>query len=133
MIVADSDVLVDFLRGAEPAAARVAVELETTSFGTTAVNAFELRSGARTERQIRAVDELLGALTILPFGSREAQCAAKLRLDLERRGEGIGMADYLIAGACLARDAVLLTKNRKHFERVPGLKLGHLQLDEIVR
>jgi predicted nucleic acid-binding protein len=47
-------------------------------------------------------------------------------LKLEARGEGVGMADYLIAGICLARRATLLTKNRKHFERVPGLLLATL-------
>ena len=43
---------------------------------------------------------------------------------MEASGEGIGMADYLIEGICLARDAVLLTRSRKHFEKVPGLALG---------
>jgi tRNA(fMet)-specific endonuclease VapC len=126
MIIADTDVLIDFLRGRDPAAARVAIELGTGSFGTTAVNAFELRSGARSERQRRAVDELLEALTVVPLASQEATQAAALRLKLEAHGEGIGMADYLIAGICLARRATLLTKNRKHFERVPGLVLATL-------
>jgi predicted nucleic acid-binding protein len=34
------------------------------------------------------------------------------------------MADYLIAGVCLAHSAILLTRNRKEFGRVPGLVLG---------
>jgi tRNA(fMet)-specific endonuclease VapC len=126
MIIADTDVLIDFLRGTAPAADRVGLELQTRSFGTTAVTVFELRSGARSERQRRAVAELLEALTLVPLGSREAELAANLRLELEARGEGLGMADYLIAGTCLSREAILLTRNRKHFERVPGLSLGTL-------
>jgi predicted nucleic acid-binding protein len=31
------------------------------------------------------------------------------------------MADYLIAGVCLARSAGLLSRYRAHFERIPGL------------
>ena len=87
---------------------------------------FELRSGARSERQRRAVADLLEAMTLVPLGSREAEFAANLRLELESRGEGIGTADYLIAGTCLSREAILLTRNRKRFERVPGLSLGTL-------
>ncbi len=34
------------------------------------------------------------------------------------------MADYLIAGICLSRNAMLLTRNRAHFERIPGLHLA---------
>jgi predicted nucleic acid-binding protein len=34
------------------------------------------------------------------------------------------MADYLIAGVCLANGGVLLTRNQDRFGRVPNLKLG---------
>jgi predicted nucleic acid-binding protein len=36
------------------------------------------------------------------------------------------MADSLIAGIVVAHSGVLLTRNRRHFERVPGLSLGRL-------
>lgn len=124
MIVADTDVLIDYLRGRGPGARRVEVELQTRSFGTTAVTAFELRSGARTAKQKRAIDTLLDAMTILSFGPEEAQIAADIRLQLEDQGQGIGMADYMIAAACVANGGVLLTRNRKHFERVAGLTLS---------
>jgi tRNA(fMet)-specific endonuclease VapC len=124
MIVADSDVLIDFLRGSGEGARRVAIELGTRSFATTAITEFELRSGARTARQRRAVDLLLEAMTVLPFGPEEARRAAEIRLQVESEGQPIGMADYLIAGICVAADGVLLTRNRKHFERIKGLKLS---------
>lgn len=124
MIVADSDVLIDFLRGHGDFARRVAIELETGSLGTTAVNAFELRSGARAPRQLKVVETLLEAMTVLPFGDEEASIAAELRRALERQGQPIGMADCMVAAVCIATGGVLLTRHRKHFERVPGLKLG---------
>ncbi len=124
MIVADSDVLIDFLRGHGNSARRVAVELGSGSFGTTAITAFEIRSGARTAKQRTAVDTLLEAMTILPFGPDEARIAADVRLQVEAKGLPIGMADYMIAATCISRDAVLLTRNVKLFERVQGLKLS---------
>jgi tRNA(fMet)-specific endonuclease VapC len=126
MIIADSDVLIDFLRGRGDGARRVAIELETRSFSTTAITEFELRSGARTAHQKKAVDTLLDAMTLLPFGSEEARIAADIRQQVESQGHAIGMADYLIAAVCIANDGVLLTRNRKHFERVQGLKLGRI-------
>lgn len=36
------------------------------------------------------------------------------------------MADYLIAGICLSRSAVLLTRNVRHFSRMAGLRLDPL-------
>ena len=124
MIIADTDVLIDFLRGRGGAAKRVALELQTRSFGTTAITAFELRSGAHTPNQRKGIDTLLDAMTLLSFGAEEARIAADLRQQLESQGQAIGMADYMIAAVCIANDGVLLTRNRKHFERVEGLKLS---------
>jgi len=129
MIVADTDVLIDFLRGRGEGARRVAIELETRSFGTTAITAFELRSGARTVQHRTRVDTLLDAMTILPFGPEEARTAAEIRQQIESQGQAIGMADYMIAGVCIATDSVLLTRNRKHFERVKNLKLSLSLID----
>jgi tRNA(fMet)-specific endonuclease VapC len=124
MIVADTDVLIDFLRGRGPGAKRVALELETRSFATTAITAFELRSGARTAGQKRAIDALLEAMTILGFGPEEAEAAADLRRKLEAQGEPIGMADYMIAAVCLVNGGILLTRNQKHFGRVADLRVS---------
>jgi tRNA(fMet)-specific endonuclease VapC len=126
MIIADSDVLIDFLRGRGEGARRVAIELETRSLGTTAITAFEIRSGARTARQKKSVDTLLEALAILPFGPEEARIAVEIRQQVESQGQPIGMADYMIAAVCIAANGVLLTRNRKHFQRIKDLKLsGH--------
>jgi len=127
MMVADSDVLIDALRGREPAAGRIALEIKLGTLASTSVNAFELLSGARTKKEKRAVETLLAALPILPVDEASGRMAADIRLALERAGQGIGMADYLIAGVCLSRSAMLLTRNRAHFERVAGLVLATME------
>ncbi len=130
MIIADSDVLIDFLRGHGEGARRVALELETRSFATTTITAFEIRSGAHSTRQRKSVDTLLEAMSILPFGAEEAQIAADIRRALESQGHSIGMAEYMIAAVCIANQGVLLTRNVKHFERVKALKLSGRTLRE---
>jgi predicted nucleic acid-binding protein len=130
VIVADSDVLIDALRGRDPAARRISLELEAGGLATTAISAFELLSGAPSERARNQVERFLAALVILPFDDAAARAAAEARRALESSGTPIGTADSLIAGICLARSAVLLTRNRARFERVPGLRLGRLELPE---
>lgn len=126
MIVADTDVLIDFLRGAKPNVDRVELELKSGDFATTAITAFELLSGGRTDRQRKAIEALLAAMTILPFAQQDAALAAKLRVQLESEGLKIGMADTMIASICLCRRSTLLTRNIKHFSRVAGLRIsGH--------
>ena len=124
MIVADTDVLIDFLAGRGGGADAVARELERGALLTTVVSRFELLSGARSRRQRTAVLKLLTAVPALPVDGDAADAAAEVRRTLEARGEGIGMADSLIAGTVIRHSGTLLTRNRRHFERVDGLALA---------
>lgn len=127
MIVADTDVLIDSLRGREPVARRIAAEIEAANLATTDVSSFELLSGSREPSERQRVEDLLGALELLPFDPDAAAEGAALRRELEARGETIGLADYLIAGICLSNAAPLMTRNRRRFDRVPGLRLADLE------
>jgi predicted nucleic acid-binding protein len=126
MKIADTDVLIDALRGFEPSTSMVRSAIAGRTLATTAVSAFEILSGARTRAELDLIGDLLAPLPILVFDDRAAEAAATSRRELERRGQTIGMADYLIAGICLSRSATLLTRNRRHFERIPNLLLGDL-------
>jgi tRNA(fMet)-specific endonuclease VapC len=126
MIVADTDVLIDYLGGHNPAADRIALELAHGRLATTAVNRFELLSGIRNPRQEKTVRELLAALQTLPLDHAAADEAANVRRTLESAGTSIGMGDSLIAGIVRRHGGVLLTRNRRHFDRVEGLKLSLL-------
>ena len=126
MIVADTDVLIDALGGHEPALGQVDRELARGRLASTTITAFELLSGARTDSERERVSTLLDALALLPLDTPASQSASAVRTELESRGQGIGMADYLIAGICLSRGLPLLTRNRGHFQRVTGLELVDL-------
>jgi tRNA(fMet)-specific endonuclease VapC len=126
MIVADTDVLIDFLQGRNPAADRIKLELEDSRLAVTAIGRFELLAGTRSTRVEKVVRQLLDAIPCLALDAASADRAAAVRRELEQQGAGIGMADSLIAGIVLASGSMLLTRNSRHFERVPGLKLGTL-------
>jgi tRNA(fMet)-specific endonuclease VapC len=97
-----------------------------TNYRQTTVNYFELVSGARRRREQEAILALLESIPVLPLDVDAARRAAHVRQHLERSGIGIGMWDSLIAGIVLARGGSLLTRNKRHFERVPELLLATL-------
>jgi tRNA(fMet)-specific endonuclease VapC len=123
-VIADTDVLIDFLAGHEPSASRIALELERGGLKTTAVSRFELLAGAIGARQQAAVRTLIDAVPALPLDTLAADRAAEVRRALEKQGKPIGMGDSLVAGIVLAAAGILLTRNVKRFERVEGLRLS---------
>lgn len=123
MTVADTDVLIDYLAGKGEADA-VERLLRVGTLRTTAISRFELLSGARNPKQLARLVQLLGAIPSLELDDAAADAASEIRRSLEGSGKTIGMADSLIAGIVTSNGGTLLTRNRRHFERVPGITLA---------
>lgn len=92
-----------------------------------AVTCSELRYGIarRPEavRLARIVEAFLHITAILPWDVRAANQHGQLRAYLRAQGSPIGDFDEMIAAHALALDAILVTDNVRHFERIPGLRI----------
>jgi tRNA(fMet)-specific endonuclease VapC len=60
---------------------------------------------------------------LLPVTEDIAARFAEVRAFLRRQGQPIGDLDVLIAATALDHDLTLVTRNLRHFERIPNLKL----------
>jgi len=60
-------------------------------------------------------------LDLVSFDHEDADHAADIRAFLKRAARPIGPYDVLIAAQARRRSAVLVTLDRREFERVPGL------------
>jgi tRNA(fMet)-specific endonuclease VapC len=123
MTIADTDVLIDFLAGRGEADA-VERLLRVGAIRTTVISRFELLCGVKSGKQLARLVQLLEAVPSLGLDDTAADAASEIRRSLERLGESIGMADSLIAGIVTSSGGTLLTRNRRHFERVPGIRLA---------
>ena len=123
MTIADTDVLIDYLKG-KGLHERIAFEIKTGKLATTAISAFELWVGCRSEKELDSIKTLLSALTIIPLTEKSAERSGEVKRILDIEGQTIGMAESLIAGITLENQGVLITRNKKHFERIKGLHLG---------
>src|SRR5205085_10018689 len=115
--------LIDFVE-AEGSHAQVAKLLRQGRLATTAVSAFELWRGCETEEQRELTRSALRGVRIYAFNAPAAQRAGELSRELEQSGVVIGERDMMIAAVCLAVKLPLLTRNLRHFARVPGLILA---------
>ena len=78
-------------------------------------------SSARINRPI--VDKFTHHLIIKHWDEAAAEHYAQIRTDLEAKGTPIGGMDMQIAAHARSLDAILVTNNTRHFERVEGLRL----------
>ena len=109
-VLVDTDVLVDHLRtgtGFDPTGHSVSYSV---------ISRAELFAGRGADEAV--IGLLLGPFRELTVDRRIAELGGQLR-----RGEGVGLADALIAATALLNRLTLMTRNRRDFERVPRLRL----------
>jgi tRNA(fMet)-specific endonuclease VapC len=122
----DTNTLSDLIRNPQGALVRRLSSIEPDAVATSIVVACELRFGARrkgSDALTSRVEQLLGALTVLPFDEPADQHYADIRATLERAGTPIGSHDLFIAAHARSRGMTLVTHNTREFERVPGLSV----------
>jgi tRNA(fMet)-specific endonuclease VapC len=118
--VLDSDVLIDHLRDAGSGRELVDELAHSSGFYITAVSAFELAVGRGYARNPTAANALLAAPCLALTREAAVRSGALLR-ELRGAGVGIDVRDAMQAGICLEAGAPFVTRNTRHFARVPGL------------
>lgn len=119
--VLDSDVLIDYLRGAGPGRDFVRRVHDARAFRITAVTAFELALGRDYAHDPAPADALMAAPCLMLTREAAVRAGGLLR-ELRAAGAGIEVRDAMQAGICLEAGAPLITRNIRHFTRVPGLQ-----------
>jgi tRNA(fMet)-specific endonuclease VapC len=107
-LLVDTDVLIDHLRGSR----RLSAE---QPLGVSVVSRCELFSGRDEPERLR---RFLSPMLELPIDAAIAELAG-----LTRRRTGIATPDALIAATALVHRIPLMTRNRRHFDRVDGLRV----------
>lgn len=126
----DTNAISNFLRGANPAlTARMTAEFSSLRLSALVVaeREFGIVHHAAGQRFRRAFDSLVTTVPVEPFTREDAGHYARLRSYLEKRGQGIGPIDTMIAAQALRLGATVVTHNVREFARVPGLRLENWQ------
>lgn len=127
MFLLDTNILSERIR-ARPhlPVMRKLLSYEPTLLFASEMTRFELRRGAVRHANpeklwSRIASEVLPLARWLAIDSGVTMVAADLSARLEREGQPIESADIFIAATALAHNLILVTRNLRHFERVPGL------------
>lgn len=122
----DTDTLSHLMRNPHGPVAQRLAEIGEANVCTSAIVAAELRFGAEklgNAKLTQRVEQLLAALDVLPFETPADSHYAKIRRELELRGQPIGPNDLLIAAQALALGLTVATGNEREFKRVRELEV----------
>ena len=78
---------------------------------------------ASPERNLSNVESFVARLEVLNYDPSAAAHSGQLRAELASAGTPIGPYDLLIAGHARSKGLILVTNNRREFDRVPGLRV----------
>ena len=115
---------------------RIRMEFSAGSLRLSVMVMAELEFGAEkarvqlgTTKFVRRVELLRTQFEVVPLGPDFPRSYARVRTTLEAGGRKIGDRDTIIAAHALTLGAVLVTRNRAEFSRVPGLVVENWETD----
>jgi tRNA(fMet)-specific endonuclease VapC len=122
----DTNIVSDLIRNPQGRAAKRIAKLGEDNICTSIIVAAELRyvcAKSGSKRLLKAVEELLGEINVLPFEVPADTEYGGIRAELEAAGKPIGGNDLLIAAHAYATGATIVTANTGEFKRIRGLNV----------
>lgn len=121
----DSDWVIDYLTGKQYAITFLS-SLAKEGFAISLITLGEIYEGIYYGRDPQRSEEgfrkFLRGVTVLPLNRSIMQRFGYIRGDLRHKGQLIGDPDLLIAATALYHDLILITRNKKHYQRISSLK-----------
>jgi tRNA(fMet)-specific endonuclease VapC len=120
----DTNVVSDLIRNPQGRAASQIVKVGEDNICTSVIVAAELRYGCAksgSKRLLKAVEDLLSEINVLPFDVPADVESAAIRSKLEATGKPIGGNDLLIAAHAYTTGATVVTANTAGFIGSPRM------------
>ena len=130
MVCLDSSIVIDILRGKESVKAienkfdssneeifipsPVIIEL---------IRGIYLKDAIRNIKEKEEINNFLYSFVVLDLNKESAIKAGEIEAELRNAGEMIDLEDIMIGAITLQNNETLITRNKKHFEKIRGLKI----------
>ncbi|MBU0615588.1 MAG: PIN domain-containing protein [Nanoarchaeota archaeon] len=124
MVCIDTTFAIDVLRGKdEVVALEKKIDDSNETIYITTPTIMELVRGLKSNVEREKLNGFLSGLVVLDLDKMAAVLAGNIEAELISKGQEIASEDIMIAAIVIKKDEVLLTRNKKHFERIKGLKM----------
>ncbi len=126
MYCIDTDIVIADFRGGESIKERLR-GISTDSLFVTPITLCELYRGAflsgNVEKNKLLIGKLLEKVNVLNFDLSACEIFGNAYKMLRNLGKLTQDIDLMTASICISNNLILITRNKKHFEKIKGLKL----------
>lgn len=126
MFCLDTSIVIDIFRG-DSALKKKMLKFQGQKFAITSVTLCELFKGAwksrDTEKAVQLITDFYRSVELLDFDVASAGLFGQNRNILEKKGAKIPEADLMIASLAMANNKILVTRDSRHFKKVPELNV----------
>ncbi|EHF08502.1 hypothetical protein HMPREF1030_05899 [Pseudomonas aeruginosa] len=84
---------------------------------------YDAEKSSNPERNLLDVEGFAARLEVIKYDKDAAVHTGQLRAELARLGKQIGPYDQMIVGHARSQGLIVVTNNRREFDRVPGLRV----------
>lgn len=122
----DTNIISDLVKNPQGKAAQRIAQVGEDNICTSIIVAAELRYGCAksgSKRLLKAVEDLLDEISVLPLEVPADAEYGGIRSELEAAGKPIGSNDLLIAAHAYATGTTIVTANTDEFKRIRGLNV----------
>ncbi len=127
MYLFDTDHAIALIKKSPSVLERISTLKGDALYATTFFTLSELYFGAyhskQFERNLRSVETFQENVVLLPFDICCAKEYGHIRSELFKKGIPLDDNDLYIGATALCGNHILLTHNRRHFQRIPGLHI----------
>jgi len=124
LILPDTDVLIDFLRGYPQAIDFI--NTNASQIILSAIVVAELYAGVRENQELTILDNFVSLFEVISVNSEIAKIGGLYKRDFGK-SHGVGLADAVIAATCSLKNAQLKTLNVKHYPMIKKLEPAYIK------
>ena len=126
MFCLDTSIVIDIFRG-DSALKKKLMQFQGQKFCITSITLCELFKGAwkskDKEQAVQLITDFYKSVEVLNFDVASANLFGLNNNILEKKGSKIPEADLMIASLTMANNKILVTRDTKHFKKIPELNV----------
>ena len=126
MFCLDTSIVIDIFRG-DSALKKKIMQFQGQKFSITSITLCELFKGAwksnDKEKSVELISDFYRSVELLDFDVASANLFGLNHNILEKKGSKIPEADLMIASLAMANNQILITRDLKHFKKIPELNV----------